>query len=104
MDIKELETKLAEAEGKIIELSEASAEYDDKFSELEQEFEEDDTLFERLEELEAEYSELEGRLKIIEKTPLSPVTGTSGETTDLGEYKPLDSLQRDSEGITRRVF
>lgn len=117
MDIKELETKLAEAAGTIKELSDASADKDKKLSELEgkletqeQEGEEDSKIAELEAKLEAKIldletkklAELEARIEKIEKTPLPGATLAEG-ASELGEIT-IEPLKRDSEGITRRMF
>lgn len=112
MDIKELETKLAEAAGTIKELSDASADKDKKLSELEgkletQEQEGEDN---KIVELEAKIldletkkiAELEARIEKIEKTPM-PGSTLAEEANELGEIT-INPLKRDSEGITRRIF
>jgi len=112
MELKELETKLAEAESKIKELSKASAAKDARLSELESKVasgdwheEEDDDESDKLAELEAKLeklTELEARLEKIEKTPFPPDT-LAGEKNELGAFT-LDPIMRDTEGITRRMF
>ena len=117
MELKELETKLAEAESKIKELTEASAttaqitELEDKIKEIGQ--------ADKITELEAmikehedkitelttpeKITELEGRIKKIEDTPLPGMTLAGGDGKELGEIK-LDPIITDAEGMTRRMF
>ena len=113
MELKELETKLAEAEGKIKELSEASATKEQltgleaKITELEGKPDKITELEEKLATIEKseKLTELEGRLEKIEKTPLPPATldGRIPITDDLGELE-LSATITDAEGMTRRTF
>ena len=108
-ELKELETKLAEAEGKIKELSEASATKDTelkelgtKLAELGEKFSELESKIQELDKSE-KLAELEGRLTTIEKTPLPGQTLAGNDEHDLGDAK-LDPIVHDNEGITRRMF
>jgi hypothetical protein len=111
MELKELETKLADAEGKIKELSDASAtkeqlsELEAKITELESATEKIKELETKLEEIEKsdKITELEGRVTKIEKTPFPPATHGSPIDNDLGTVD-LSGIINDTEGITRRIF
>ena len=111
MELKELETKLSEAEAKIKELSEASEAKDTKLTELESKVSDLDPS-EKLKELEDKLkaieeskglSELEARVETIEKTPLPGATLAGTSNNELGEIT-LDPIRKDSEGMTRRMF
>jgi uncharacterized coiled-coil protein SlyX len=117
MEIKELETKLAEAESKITELTEASAtteqiteletkiaaiDQSGKITELETTITELKTTITELTTPE-KYAELEGRVEQIENTPLPEMTLAGDAEKELGEVH-LNPIIRDTEGITRRVF
>lgn len=119
MELKELETKLAEAEGKLKELSEASA-TKEQLTELESKIVElvgitgkIAEVDSKITELEAKLTEageskkiteLEGRLEKVEKTPFPPATLDGRiDTDDLGTVD-LSAVVHDTEGITRRIF
>lgn len=117
MELKELETKLAEAEGKITELTEASAtteqikelegkitaiDQSDKITELEATIKELEGKITELTTTE-KYAELEGRIEKIEKTPLPPMTLAGDDGKELGEVR-LNPIIKDTEGMTRRMF
>jgi uncharacterized coiled-coil protein SlyX len=120
MEIKELETKLAEAESKIKELettlaedrttikelSDASAQTltdnETKFTDLKAKFTELEAKLPELDKTD-KISELEGRLTTVEKTPMPGATLAGDDGKELGEMS-LDPIVRDTEGITRRMF
>lgn len=111
MEIKELETKLAEAEGKIKELSEASA-TKETLSELEAKITDLAGTAVKIKELEEKLAaiegsekitELEGRIEKIEKTPLPGLTLASNHENELGKID-FDPIIYDNEGMTRRPF
>lgn len=106
MELKELETKLAEAESKIKELSDASAlkdtEHEQMFTDLKEKFAELEAKIPELDKTD-KISELEGRLTTIEKTPMPGETLAGTVDKELGEVS-LDPIVRDNEGITRRMF
>jgi hypothetical protein len=113
MELKELETKLAEAESKIKELSEASALKDTKLAEHEQTFTDLKAKSAELEakipaledktEIDDKFTALEGRIETVEKTPLPGHTLAGDDDKELGEVS-LNPIVRDTEGITRRMF
>ncbi len=109
MELKELETKLAEAESKIKELSDASALKDSKlaehakmFTDLQEKAVEQEAKISELDKTE-KISELEGRLTTVEKIPMPGATLTGDDGKELGEVT-LDPIVRDTEGMTRRMF
>ena len=107
MEVKELEEKLASAEGTIKELSEASATKDTELKELSTKLVEIGEKFAELEgkipdfDKSKELTELEGRIEKMEKTPIPGQTQVP--TDDLGTVN-LSAIVYDNEGITRRVF